>query len=103
MLRSISLAIILLLASVAMASPIDKRVYTRKATWSDQGLGACGITTTNGELVVGVDAAYFDSYPGYKGGNPNKNPLCGRTITATYNGASVTAEGDRSESGYGQI
>ena len=25
--------------------------------------GACGITTTNDELVVGVDAAYFDSYP----------------------------------------
>jgi hypothetical protein len=83
MLRFISLAITLLLASVAMASPIDKRDYTGKATWSEQGLvgcssviillpfffhpclleGACGITTTNDELVVGVSAAYFDSYP----------------------------------------
>ncbi|KAF8338109.1 uncharacterized protein EI90DRAFT_2908971, partial [Cantharellus anzutake] len=62
---------------------------TGRATWAYQGLGACGIVTKDTDLVTGVSAQYFDSYPGYKGGNPNNNPLCGRYIKATYNGKTV--------------
>jgi len=92
MVQFLSFAVTFLLASVVMASPLDKRTFTGKATWSYQGLGACGITTTDDELVTGVDALYFDSYPGYHGTNPNKNPLCGKTITVKYNGKSVTVK-----------
>jgi len=34
----------------------------------------------------------YDVYPGYSGGNPNANPVCGRMITASYQGKSVTVE-----------
>ncbi|KAF9513660.1 hypothetical protein BS47DRAFT_1343883 [Hydnum rufescens UP504] len=92
----------LLLASTVTtsASPIERRAYTGQASWTEQGLGACGITATDDQLVTAVQAHYFDSYPGYKGGNPNKNPLCGRNITATYNGNVVTVRvTDRSVGG----
>jgi hypothetical protein len=36
-----------------------------------------------------VSELLFDSYPGYDGANPNKNPVCGKKITATYQGKSV--------------
>ncbi len=38
-------------------------MHTGKAVLSGEGLGACGITTTDKELVTGVSQEYFDSYP----------------------------------------
>jgi len=92
MTRFITIAVsFLLAASAALASPLEKRAFTGKATWTYQGLGACGTTATDDQIVTAVQAAYFDSYPGYNGQNPNKNPLCGKSVTATYQGKTVTA------------
>jgi expansin (peptidoglycan-binding protein) len=33
---------------------------------------------------------FYDSYPGYNGGNPNQNPLCGKNARVTYQGKTVT-------------
>jgi len=85
------ISVFALLVATSLASPadIEKRDFTGKATWTYEGLGACGIVSKDTELVTGVSAAYFNSFPGYKGGNPNKNPICGRYITAKYKGKTV--------------
>ncbi|KAJ3511186.1 hypothetical protein NLJ89_g4241 [Agrocybe chaxingu] len=54
------------------------------------GLGACGIVNKDTDYIAAVSHLLFDNYPGYKGGNPNNNPMCGRKVTATYKGKSVT-------------
>jgi len=43
-------------------------------------------------MIVAVSHLLYDAYPGYRLGNPNNNPVCGRNITATYQGKSVTVE-----------
>ncbi|KAF8997412.1 RlpA-like double-psi beta-barrel-protein domain-containing protein-containing protein [Cyathus striatus] len=82
------------LAGIANASPVEERAadITGDATYYDAGLGACGITNTNADYIVAVSTKYFDTFPGYQGGNPNKNPLCGKNIRATYQGKSVTVK-----------
>jgi expansin (peptidoglycan-binding protein) len=32
---------------------------------------------------------FFDSFPGYAGGNPNKNPMCNKTARVTYKGKTI--------------
>lgn len=56
-------------------------------TYYTPGLGACGQTHSESDLVVALNAADFD--PSTPNGNPNNNPLCGRRIRASYNGKSV--------------
>ncbi|KAF8198919.1 expansin family protein [Pholiota molesta] len=63
---------------------------TGQGTFYATGLGACGITNTDTDHIAAVSHLLFDNFPGYNGVNPNENPLCGRTITATYQGKSVT-------------
>jgi len=62
---------------------------TGQGTFFGTGLGACGITNTASQKIVAVSQLLFDTYPGYDGANPNKNPVCGKKITATYGGKSV--------------
>ncbi|CAK1363337.1 hypothetical protein CB0940_04577 [Cercospora beticola] len=61
-----------------MASP--GKSYTGELTWYDVGLGSCGFTNTKDEHVVAISHEIFDAY---SNGNPNKNPLCGCTVTIT--------------------
>jgi len=61
-----------------------------EGTYYGTGLGACGITNSDTDYIAAVSHLLFDTYPGYKVGNPNNNPLCGRKVTATYQGKSVT-------------
>lgn len=49
------------------------------------GYGACGQPIQNGDLVAAVSARFFTA------ANPNQDPICGRTVTVTYNGRSATA------------
>lgn len=63
---------------------------TGEATYYDTGLGACGITNTDTDYIAAVSKLMFDTYPGYAGGNPNLNPICGKRVTASLNGKSVT-------------
>ncbi|KAF2157168.1 hypothetical protein K461DRAFT_273306 [Myriangium duriaei CBS 260.36] len=48
-------------------------------THFDPALGACGITNSGTDSIVAISMLVFDQYT--PNGNPNKNPLCGRTVT----------------------
>ncbi|KAF8314271.1 barwin-like endoglucanase, partial [Clavulina sp. PMI_390] len=54
------------------------------------GLGACGITNSDTDLIAAVSTTIFDTYPGYTGTNPNNNPICGHQVAVSYGGKSVT-------------
>jgi len=78
-------------AAVLAAPSANGPTHTGQATFTDEGVGSCGFTNTNSQLVVGVSTAFFNAFPGATT-NPNNNPICGKSITATFNGKSVTAE-----------
>ncbi|KAF8994158.1 plant expansin [Cyathus striatus] len=80
------------MAGVARASPLEKRDNVGDATFYDAGLGACGKVNTNSDLIVAVSASFFDTFPGYNGANPNNNPVCGRTLQATYQGKTISVK-----------
>ncbi|KAK0625461.1 RlpA-like double-psi beta-barrel-protein domain-containing protein-containing protein [Bombardia bombarda] len=77
---------------VAAAPEVTTRdlATTGDLTHYDVGLGACGWTNSDSELVVALGAPRFD--PQTPNGNPNNNPLCGRMIKVNYGGKSVTAK-----------
>ncbi|CAJ2508137.1 Uu.00g093230.m01.CDS01 [Anthostomella pinea] len=58
--------------------------FTGDLTFYEPGLGACGVTNDNGDNVVAVSQLLFDHKT--PGGNPNKNPLCGRKINVHHGG-----------------
>ncbi|GJE91832.1 hypothetical protein PsYK624_079830 [Phanerochaete sordida] len=86
--------------SPILAAPAEPRAadvnpsgtHTGDGTWFVPGLGACGFTNTGSDLIVAVGHELFDTFPGYNGHNPNTNPICGRKITATFKGKSVTVK-----------
>jgi len=59
-------------------------------TYYDTGLGACGITNSNSDLIVAVSHQLFDAVPGYDGVNPNHNPICNKQMKVSFQGKSVT-------------
>jgi expansin (peptidoglycan-binding protein) len=63
---------------------------TGEGTYYATGLGACGITNNDSDYICAVSHLMFDSFPGYQGGNPNNNPICGRRVSATYQGKTIT-------------
>jgi len=69
---------------------LDGQVHTGDGTFYATGLGACGITNNDSDMIAAIAHANFDSFPGYAGGNPNNNPICGKQVTAHYQGKSVT-------------
>ncbi|KAJ7622885.1 barwin-like endoglucanase [Mycena rosella] len=79
----------------AYGGPVELSVRPGSTTHSGDGtfyapgLGACGKTNTANQLIVAVGHGIFDSYPGATA-NPNKNPICGKTLKATFGGKSVT-------------
>lgn len=68
---------------------INVNAFTGDATFFYTGLGACGKTNKNSELVFALPAKMFDPSPG---GNPNKNPNCGRRAKVTFGNKSVTVK-----------
>ncbi|KAJ3992034.1 RlpA-like double-psi beta-barrel-protein domain-containing protein-containing protein [Lentinula boryana] len=56
--------------------------YSGDGTWYETGLGACGITNTDGDAIVAAAWQTFDEYP---------NPICNKQVTMYYGGKSVTA------------
>ncbi|KLO11976.1 barwin-like endoglucanase [Schizopora paradoxa] len=93
---------IVALAASAFASPVDSlngtalearagRTYTGDATYYAPGLGACGKTNGPNDLIAAASYKLFDHYPGATA-NPNKNPICGKSLTAKVNGKSVTVK-----------
>lgn len=65
--------------------------HSGDGTFTTFGLGACGLTNDNSQLVVGVSTAFYNGFPGATT-NPNDNPICGKKLTATFQGKSVTVE-----------
>ncbi|CDW97912.1 hypothetical protein [Sporisorium scitamineum] len=61
--------------------------FDGQATYYAPGLGACGWTNTDSDYIVAISASLFDSFGT---GNPNKNPACGRKISASYGGKTIT-------------
>ncbi|KAJ6013427.1 hypothetical protein N7540_008018 [Penicillium herquei] len=61
--------------------------YTGDLTYYDPGLGACGYTNTDSDLICAVSHILFDAAS--TGSNPNDNPLCGLKIRIKRDGASV--------------
>ncbi|KAJ3850314.1 RlpA-like double-psi beta-barrel-protein domain-containing protein-containing protein [Lentinula lateritia] len=64
--------------------------HSGDGTWYETGLGACGITNTDGDPIVAIGYQSFDSYPGATA-NPNDNPICNKTVTIYYGGKNATA------------
>ncbi|KAG6888690.1 hypothetical protein C0995_006680 [Termitomyces sp. Mi166 len=63
---------------------------TGQGTFYSTGLGACGIVNHDWDHIAAVSHLLFDAFPGYDGINPNNNPLCGKQVSATHGGKSVT-------------
>ena len=53
--------------------------YTGDITYYTPGMGACGWTSTTSDAIVAISETIFDVYT--PNGNPNNNPLCGKTVT----------------------
>jgi hypothetical protein len=54
-------ATISVLAVSVLAAPIGP--YHGSATWTFEGLGACGVTSKDTDLVVGVSQEFFNAWP----------------------------------------
>ncbi|KAE8350830.1 RlpA-like double-psi beta-barrel-protein domain-containing protein-containing protein [Aspergillus coremiiformis] len=61
--------------------------YTGDLTYYDPGMGSCGISSSNSDLVCAVSHVLFDAAS--KGSNPNANPLCGLKIRLKREESSV--------------
>jgi len=78
-------------ALVAAAPGANGPTHSGDGTFTTFGLGSCGLTNDNSQLVVGVSTGFFNDFPGATT-NPNNNPICGKKITASFGGKSVTVE-----------
>ncbi|KAF8992980.1 RlpA-like double-psi beta-barrel-protein domain-containing protein-containing protein [Cyathus striatus] len=66
-------------------------IYVIASVGDHRGIGACGTRINDGDYSAAVSYKLFDTYPG-AGPNPNKNPICGKSLRATYGGKSVTVK-----------
>jgi hypothetical protein len=61
------------------SNPQSGKTFTGEITYFTPGMGACGETSGEGDKMVAISQSLFDQYT--PNGNPNKNPLCGKTLT----------------------
>jgi len=61
-------------------------------TWYATGLGACGITSSDSDMICAVSHILYDSYGGGYASNPNLAPVCNQRIRMTVPGATTTIE-----------
>ena len=64
--------------------------YEGDLTYYDPGLGACGVTSANGDKIVAVSHIIFDAVQ--TGSNPNANPLCGKKVRVKRLGGDTTVD-----------
>ncbi|KAI0092377.1 loosenin [Irpex rosettiformis] len=76
----------LALVGFVMAAPSS--VHKGAATFFTPSIGACGKQSTSSDHIVAVSSQFFNSFPG-AGANPNKNPICGKTLTVHFKGKST--------------
>lgn len=58
---SAGLATIFVLATSAFAAPTGP--FHGPATWTHEGVGACGVNSKDTDLVVGVSQQFFNAWP----------------------------------------
>jgi expansin (peptidoglycan-binding protein) len=79
-------------ASGASSPPRDAAsggaAHEGDATWYNTGLGACGVTNDDSQLIAALAIPDFD--PSTPDGNPNHNTLCGKTATVCQAAKCVT-------------
>lgn len=63
--------------------------FSGQLTFYDVGLGACGGTNGNGDMIAAASMLLFDGFDGYTGANPNSNPICGKQAQITFEGKSI--------------
>ncbi|KAJ7150752.1 hypothetical protein C8R46DRAFT_1358245 [Mycena filopes] len=78
----LSANVLLSLAVALAASATHTTQNTGQVFYFTPGLGACGYTNTTADHVGTVSNTTFKGYPGATA-NPNKNPICGRTMVIT--------------------
>jgi hypothetical protein len=60
------------------SNPASGKTFSGEITYFTPGMGACGETSGEGDKMVAISMALFDQYT--PNGNPNKNPLCGKSL-----------------------
>lgn len=68
-------------SSSSGSNPAAGKSFTGEVTYFTPGMGACGHTSDESEHMVAISQTLFDKYT--PNGNPNKNPLCGATVSIT--------------------
>jgi hypothetical protein len=76
--------------SSSSSSGILSETFKGDGTFYATGLGACGITNTDSDMIAAASELLFDTFPGYDGVNPNNNPICGKTVSVTYEGKQIS-------------
>ncbi|KAF5335602.1 hypothetical protein D9758_017261 [Tetrapyrgos nigripes] len=79
------------MAMTVQAAPSPASLMRRNAgdvTFYTPGLGACGISNTESDMIAAVSAPFFDTFPGATP-NPNLNPLCGRAVSISSGGKTI--------------
>lgn len=78
--------------SVAAAEPTTTsssgsgQTYSGDATFYEVGLGACGVTNTDSDLIAAMNWQQFNEF----GSMSNGNPICGKQAILHYQDKSVT-------------
>ncbi|KAI1839775.1 hypothetical protein JX265_010855 [Neoarthrinium moseri] len=60
--------------------------FTGRMTYYQPGLGACGKTNSANDAIVAIGHDRWTS------SNPNKDPLCSKSINISHNGKTVKAK-----------
>ncbi|CAG8763407.1 17233_t:CDS:1 [Racocetra persica] len=71
-----------------VVSSVTGKVFKGEATFYNTGLGACGITSSDDQLIAALPAPVYDSF--IPDGNPNHCTACGKTATVVCGDKSVT-------------
>ena len=58
---SAAVTTIFILATSVLSAPTGP--FTGPATWSFQGVGACGVLSKDTDLTVGVSQQFFNAWP----------------------------------------
>ncbi|KAI4732044.1 hypothetical protein E4T49_00285 [Aureobasidium sp. EXF-10728] len=61
--------------------PTNSEQHEGDLTYYGTGLGSCGITSSDSDMIVAVSHYVFDAAS--KGSDPNQNPLCGLKLRAS--------------------
>jgi len=63
--------------------------FSGQLTFYGVGLGACGYTNTDDDMIAAASMLLYDGFDGYTGADPNGNPICGKQVQITYNSNTI--------------